>query len=153
VATLNGQTIAVVMDRLNAPDGSGNLHLDGSFVQMAEFEAPTFAEPVSALGDFIFAVNDRKFLDAMTYFHLDRFQNYVQTQLGMSNVANYSISVDPQGFNGADNSHYFSNKLAFGEGGIPDAADAMVILHEYGHAIQDNTNPGFDNPIAGTGEG
>ena len=45
--------------------------------------------------------------------------------------------------------------LAFGEGGIPDAADAMVILHEYGHAIQDNVNPGYGggNYSGGTSEG
>jgi zinc metalloprotease ZmpB len=153
VATLNGQTNAVVMDHLNAPDGSGNLHLDGTYVQMVEIESPTFAEPVSALGDFIFGVDNRNFLAGMTYFHVDRFQNYVQTRLGMTNVANYSISVDPQGFSGADNSHYFSNQMTFGEGGIPDAADAHVILHEYGHAIQDNVNPGFNNPVSGVGEG
>jgi zinc metalloprotease ZmpB len=29
----------------------------------------------------------------------------------------------------------------------------MVILHEYGHAIQDSSNPGFDNPVSGLGEG
>jgi zinc metalloprotease ZmpB len=153
VATLNGHTGAVVMDRLNPADGAGNLHLDGSFAQMSEIESPVFAEPVSSLGDFIFSVDNRNFLAAMTYFHIDRFQNYVQSDLGIANAANYAISIDPQGFNGADNSHYFSNQMTFGEGGIPDAADAMVILHEYGHAIQDNSNPGFDDPVSGVGEG
>jgi hypothetical protein len=36
LATLNGLTTAVVMERLNPPDGGGNLHLDGSFVNLAE---------------------------------------------------------------------------------------------------------------------
>lgn len=155
VATLNGLTSAVVMERLNAADSAGNLHLDGSFVQMQEIESPTFGEPVSGPGDFIFATNDRKFLAGMCYYHIDRFQQYVQINLGLSNIADFSIPVDPQGRSGADNSNYdpLGKNLAFGEGGIPDAADAHVILHEYGHAIQDNVNPGFSNPLDGTGEG
>jgi zinc metalloprotease ZmpB len=154
-ATLDGLTSAVVMDHLNPPDASGNLHLDGSHVQMAEIESPTFSEPVNSLGDFIFSSSDRNFLAGMCYFHIDRFQNYIRTELGMTNVAGFSIPVDPQGFGGADNSRYdpTGKNLAFGEGGIPDAADAMVTLHEYGHAIQDNVNPGFNNPISGVGEG
>ena len=153
ISILNGQTKDVVMDNLNPPDNAGNLHLDGPFAQIVELESPTFPEPVSPSGDFVFPVNNRNFLDAMTYFHVDRFQKYIQKELGLMNVANYSISIDPQGETGADNSHYFNKTLVFGEGGIPDAADAMVILHEYGHAIQDNSNPGFNNPVSGLGEG
>ncbi|MEZ4916786.1 MAG: hypothetical protein R2836_07345 [Chitinophagales bacterium] len=48
------------------------------------------------------------------------------------------ISVDTHGNNGADNS-FFSPatplRLIFGEGGVDDAEDADVIIHEYGHAI------------------
>ncbi len=162
-ATINAQRAAVAMPRL-VPAVAGNLHLDGSYVHMDEVESPTVAEPVSPTGDFNFSFDDTRFLDAMTYFHLDRFQDFVQTQLGMSNVLNLSIPVDPQGLSNADNSHYlppWSNpRIAFGGGAaitasnpVPDAADAMVVLHEYGHAIQDNVNHGFDNPLDGTGEG
>jgi hypothetical protein len=54
--------------------------------------------------------------------------------------------VDPHGLNGADISHYVPNAtgtgfIAFGEGGVDDAEDADIILHEYGHAIQDNQAP------------
>ncbi|KAK6530493.1 hypothetical protein TWF694_003843 [Orbilia ellipsospora] len=153
-STLDGFTQSFGIDHLDARDGSGNYHLDGAFVQMDEIEAPTFNEPTSTTGNFSFSTANRAFLDAMAYFHLDRFQNYIQTSLGMTNVANYSIKVDPQGLNGADNSHYIGGAITFGEGGgVPDAQDAMVILHEYGHAIQDNTNPGFNNPSSGVGEG
>jgi hypothetical protein len=154
VATLNLQQSTVALDRLDPPQ-NGSLRMDGQFVRMEDFEKPTFAEPASATGDFRYGYGDRNFLDAMVYFHIDRMQEYIQTVLGLTRVANFSIGVDPQGFNGDDNSHYLpsSHELAFGEGGIPDAADAMVILHEYGHAIQDNARPGFDNPVSGVGEG
>jgi len=45
--------------------------------------------------------------------------------------------------------------LRFGKGGVDDAEDAEVILHEYGHAIQDSQVAGFgEGPEAGgIGEG
>lgn len=161
--SINAQRFAVTVDRLDPPDGSGNLHLDGSFVHMGEIESPTVSEPVSPTGNFAFNFDDNGFLNAMAYFHIDRFQHYVQSTLNLTNVANFSIAVDPQGLSGADNSHYNSSNVSIDFGGgivpvpagnpVPDAADAMVVLHEYGHAIQDNVNPGFDNPVDGTGEG
>lgn len=154
IGTLDAQQVPVTLQRLNPPVG-GNLRLDGSYVRMEEFESPTFAEPLSPAGDFGFSSSNRHFLATMTYFHIDRFQDYIQTTLGLTNVANFSIPVDPQGLSGADNSHYdpVAKAVAFGEGGVPDAADAHVILHEYGHAIQDNVNPGFSNYSSGTSEG
>ncbi len=162
IATRDAQRAAVAVARLNPPDGAGNLHLAGPYVHMAELENPIHADPANAAGNFNFSSDDVNFLDAMAYFHLDRFQDYVQTDLGLNNVANYSIAIDPQGLNGADNSHYVSGVgISFGGGitpvpannPVPDAADAMVVLHEYGHAIQDNVRPGFNNPSSGVGEG
>src|SRR5262249_6371378 len=145
---------------LNPADGSGKLHLDGAYATMEELESPTQAEPTSAAGDFSFSWNDAHFLDAMAYYHIDRFQNYIQATLLLSNVANFAIPVDPQGLNGADNSHYVPGAnpyISYGStsGGnpVPDAADAMVVLHEYGHAIQDNVNSPFGIPGSGVGEG
>ena len=45
--------------------------------------------------------------------------------------------------------------IAFGTGGVDDAEDGEVIVHEYGHAIQDNQVPGFgETPQGGAmGEG
>jgi zinc metalloprotease ZmpB len=162
IATIDGQRVGVTIDRLNPPNG-GNLQLQGSYVTMEDFDSPNVAEPLSPGGNFSFSYADAKFLSTMAYFHIDRFQNYIQTVLGMNNVANFSIHVDAQAESGVDNSHYHpgAKNITYGGGiepppgsnPIPDAGDAMVILHEYGHAIQDNVNPGFDNPPAGTGEG
>jgi hypothetical protein len=148
-ATINGQRNAISVPRLDPPSG-GNLRLRGSYVRMQEEEAPTVADPANAAGTFDFNWDDNSFVDAMAYFYLDRFQDYVQATLALTNVANYSIPVDPQGFSGADNSHYVpggsgTGYVTFGGGlqpipssnPVPDAADAMVILHEFGHAIQD----------------
>ena len=53
------------------------------------------------------------------------------------------VKFDPSGLSGADNSHYLggSGQLAFGEGGVDDAEDADVIVHEFGHALSDHASP------------
>jgi Zn-dependent metalloprotease len=52
---------------------------------------------------------------------------------------------------GIDNSFSWDKKdlLRFGKGGVDDAEDAEVILHEYGHAVQDSqqTPFGFGNTV------
>jgi Fungalysin metallopeptidase (M36) len=146
---------------------NGNYYLHGNYVKMSEIESPGVKEPSEPSGNFIYSCKDRRFLSVMVYFHIDNFQNYLQSDLDLFNVCNLPIEVDPQGLakNGTavDNSHYVDPSdpdnpiarpyLAFGEGGVRDAEDAQVILHEYGHAIQDNCNPGFNNPRSGVGEG
>jgi Fungalysin metallopeptidase (M36) len=79
----------------------------------------------------------------MVYFHIDRVQRYLQ-QLGFTNVLNGPIKVNVVG-RADDNSDYspVTKALRFGTGGVDDAEDAEIILHEYGHAIQDNQVPGF----------
>jgi Zn-dependent metalloprotease len=93
--------------------------------------------------DFRFKRTDRAFKEVMVYFHIDRLQRHLQS-LGFNNVLNHPIPVNIDGQRD-DNSHYSpSDKdLTFGTGGVDDAEDAEIILHEYGHAIQDDQVPGF----------
>ena len=64
--------------------------------------------------------------------------------LGFTDANNRSIPVDVHYYT-ADNSFYSDadHALHFGDGGVDDAEDADVVLHEYGHSIQDNQVPGF----------
>jgi Zn-dependent metalloprotease len=105
--------------------------------------------------DFRFKRTDRAFKEVMVYFHIDRLQRHLQ-EMGFTNVLNYPIPVNIDG-QSDDNSHYSpSDKdLTFGTGGVDDAEDAEIILHEYGHAIQDNQVPGFGQSSEGgaMGEG
>ena len=93
--------------------------------------------------DFRFKRNNRAFKEVMVYFHIDRIQRYLQG-LGFKNVLNHPIPVNIDGQRD-DNSHYSPSdkNLTFGTGGVDDAEDAEIILHEYGHAIQDDQVPGF----------
>jgi Zn-dependent metalloprotease len=105
--------------------------------------------------DFRFMRTDRAFKEVMVYFHIDRIQRHLQ-ELGFKNVLNRPISANIDGQRD-DNSHYSPSDgdLTFGTGGVDDAEDAEIILHEYGHAIQDDQVPGFGSSDEGgaMGEG
>jgi hypothetical protein len=74
----------------------------------------------------------------MAYHHIDRTRAYLDS-LGLSR----GLRPEPQSVvaNGilADNSFYtpFDRRITLGSGGVDDGEDADVIIHEYGHAIQD----------------
>ena len=93
-----------------------------------------------------FAVNrhSNNFEFAMAYFHIDRNQRYIHS-LGIINW-DKAIRVDAHAIT-VDNSFYCGRPvgggyLAFGDGGVDDAEEADVLLHEYGHALQDNASNG-----------
>src|SRR6185369_15522529 len=153
--TINALRVPVTLERLDPADGKGKLHLDGAWVHMEDFAVPDFPEPTSGSGSFVFSATNRKFLDVMAYYHIDALQNYIQTDLDLAGVGDFSIEIDPQGENGSDLSQGTGTGITFGEGGIPDAADAMVIVHEYGHALQDTINPNsnLDDYSSGETEG
>jgi len=143
-AMLNGQRVRVTLERLDHAPADGRLRLDGAWVHMEDSFAPNVAEPTSPTGRFVFNATSQSFLDVMVYFHIDRFQNYLQTELGLLDVGSSSVKTDPQGESGAGGSSGTGDGLAFGNGGdgVPDASDAMIILHEYGHFLQDQTVEG-----------
>jgi hypothetical protein len=87
--------------------------------------------------------NDDRFEEATAYAAIDGTQSWFQA-LGVTNANNRPIPVDVHCIPD-DNSFYSSGDgaLHFGDGGVDDAEDADVIVHEYGHAVQDNQVPGW----------
>jgi Zn-dependent metalloprotease len=136
---------------VDLPGVDGNGHLDGPFVSTAN----TPDRIQRADGQFLFKRPDQAFKEVMVYFHIDRVQRYLQ-ELGFTNVLNKPIKVNIKGRTD-DNSDYspVTKALRFGIGGVDDAEDADIILHEYGHAIQDDQVPGFGASAEGgaMGEG
>jgi Zn-dependent metalloprotease len=122
---------------LNALDNTGLL--DGDFVSTRR----TANRVKKTNLKFQFKRGQRGFKEVMAYFHIDRVQRYIKS-LGFNNVLGRAIEVDVAG-EAEDNSAYstVTKSLAFGTGGVDDAEDAEIILHEYGHAIQDDQVPGF----------
>lgn len=125
--------------------------LDGAFVSTKR----TLKRVKKKDLNFSFTRKQRAFKEVMVYFHIDRVQRYIQS-LGFKNVLNRPIEVNIDGQRD-DNSHYSptTKSLTFGTGGVDDAEDAEIILHEYGHAVQDDQVSGWGETAEGgaMGEG
>ncbi len=140
-ATLNDERREVDVDNLDPPNDS-TFQLNGRWIETRDIESPDFDVPATGT-EFKFPASDRRFLSVNAYFWLDRLIDYLrQFNLPAFNdaVDAQRIAVDAQGVQGDDNSHFTTDLngrpyLAFGEGGVPDAADAHVVVHEYGHAL------------------
>jgi hypothetical protein len=140
VATLDSLRKRVDLENLNAPVG-GKYALSGTWVTSVDRESPRVPPPTTTT-DFEFSVKDRAFLSVMAYYWIDRFVVYLRG-LGIATLnaaMTKPMPVDAQGVQGDDQSYFVvtgtgSYYLAFGEGGVPDASDPHVVVHEYGHAV------------------
>ena len=121
-------------------DLKDNGMLDGPFVSTAT----TLNRVKRTNFQFLFDRQDRGFKEVMVYYHIDRVHRYIQ-ELGFNNIVNHPIEVNIDGRQD-DNSEYSpgTKSLTFGVGGVDDAEDAEIILHEYGHAILDDQYPILD---------
>jgi hypothetical protein len=89
---------------------------------------------------------DDKFEALMAYYHVNATQDYIQSLgfAGIDGINDESQKLLPDATKD-DNSFYlpFDDTITWGTGGVDDAEDADVIIHEYGHAIQDDQVNGF----------
>jgi subtilisin-like proprotein convertase family protein len=124
--------------------------LAGPHVKLVDRQAPNVAPP-DASSSLLFDRAADGFEDVNVYFHVDRTQRHLQSlgYTGARAVVAYPIEVDAHSANGSDNSFFLPSAtrategtLHFGEGGTDDAEDADLIVHEYGHAIQEWIAPG-----------
>jgi len=138
---------------------SGGLHqLKGPFAEVQDFESPFKGLFSQASNTFNFTRNADAFEAVNVYFHIDQSMRYINQTLGVPLMPfQYStgVQVDPHGLNGQDNAHYISStgRLAFGEGGVDDAEDLEVVLHELGHGIHDWATNGQISQQQGLSEG
>lgn len=123
---------------------AGKFHLKNNVFEMMEFSLP-FIEPTSSItNNFSFNRSHSSFEDVNAFYHLNNFHVYIK-ELGFDSLAPQKIIVDAHGNNGADNSYFVNSpspRLVFGDGGVDDAEDAAVVIHEYTHALSDFASPG-----------
>jgi hypothetical protein len=141
VAELNAER-----EQVNFPAyfDNGTFRLQNNYVLITEFSSPSTTPASSATPTFHYTRSQNEFEDVNAFYHLSNYKNYLNS-IGFTNLVNYQIHVDAHGFNGADQSAFTPTfnppRLTFGEGGVDDAEDADVIIHEYGHAISHSASP------------
>jgi hypothetical protein len=94
--------------------------------------------------------SNSRFEALMVYFQINRSQSYIQS-LGFSDSNPTPNGIDDRVQRATadafkrDNSYYSpgTRAIVYGSGGVDDAEDADVIVHEYGHALQDSSSPSF----------
>jgi hypothetical protein len=142
--------------QLSDLDGSGTL--SGTYAKVL---SETGKAATDTGGGFVYTRDKDQFEQVMGYYWITRAQLYIQSlgfgsTLPAVNKRQQLLRIDQFG---GDNSFYREGTgkltITLGKGGVDDAEDAEVIVHEYGHSVQDNQVPGFGTtPDAGAiGEG
>lgn len=131
-------------------------YLKGPYVDTTNTPNPAMCSNL----DFRCMREDDRFEEVMAYYHIHGVQSYIQS-LGFNNdkgILNRPIKVNAHG--GTDDQSYYDpspgkKDITYGDGGVDDGEDAEIIIHEYGHAIQDAIIPGFGQKSEGgaMGEG
>jgi hypothetical protein len=120
--------------------------LKSPYVNIVDLFAPNNPPAKKDTAFFNFTRSQQEFEEVNAFYHLSVFQSHMQ-DLGY-NLVDYAIDVDAHGLTG-DNSMFVSGaippRLLFGDGGVDDAEDADVILHEYGHAVMFSAAPGTNS--------
>lgn len=149
-ATIDAQRVTRTLRDLTLDAGTANHRLEGPFVRMQNFGAPVTVLPQEANQDaFTYSSGDERFEAVNVYYHVDTFQRYLQDGSqgpSITTARNSQIPCDPHEGSGPAFYSSIDKGLHFSNSGPcqPDRAeDAHVMLHEYGHAIQDDQVPGW----------
>ena len=134
-------------------DGSGTLTGD-----YANIRNETGNNAYSPTNEFLYGRSDDRFEQVMAYYWITEAQKYFQG-LGFGTTRR-PVNEESQDLRinqwGADNSYSWDKHdvIRLGKGGVDDAEDAEVILHEYGHATHDAQGVDLQGVEAGgIGEG
>lgn len=134
--------------------------LKSSYVEIKDFETPSYGLFTQATSDFNFTRNNDAFEAVNAFYQLDKSLRYINETLGIVCKPTLHAGVlwyDPSGLQSLDedNSHYVpsTDSLAFGAGCVDDAEDADVIWHELGHGLHDWMTGGSTAGTIGEGNG
>jgi len=131
-------------------DGSG--YLQGKW---AAIVSETGNRAYSPTNTFRYTRSQDEFEQVMAYYWITESQRYIQS-LGFGstrrpvNKTAQAVRINQWGVDNSFATDHPKNELRFGKGGVDDAEDAEVILHEYGHAIHFAQNFSFASVDAGS---
>jgi len=130
-------------------DGSGFLRGKWANV-VSETGNPAY----SPTNTFKYTRSQDEFEQVMAYYWVTESQEYIQslgfgTRYRGANDESQDVRINQLGYDNSFETDHPKDELRFGKGGVDDAEDAEVILHEYGHAIHVGQNFSFASEQAG----
>jgi hypothetical protein len=145
--------LARAYHRVTLTDLDGTGSLSGAYAKVISATGKAAADTGSG---FIYTRDQDQFEQTMAYYWVTQAQRYIQSlgfgsTLPAVNRRQQLLRINQYG---GDNSFYREGTgkltITLGKGGVDDAEDAEVIVHEYGHSVQDDQVPGFGStPDAG----
>ena len=146
----NYAALAAAYERKTLTDLDGSGTLTGAY---ARVESKTGAPARNTGSGFIYTRDQDQFEQVMGYYWVTKAQRYIQSlgfgsTLPAVNKRQQLLRINQFG---GDNSFYRNGTkkltITLGKGGVDDAEDAEVIIHEYGHSVQDDQVPGFGSTL------
>ena len=142
-AGLNQERRLVDM-RVEFNNGRFRLQREGLLIQ--DFLDPPNVVPAPVTPEFFFDRSQEEFEAVNAYYHITAIQDQV-IQLGYPDLIDMELVVDPHA--GFEDASWFTEgipaRLSFGRGGVDDAEDADVVVHEYLHALSFSASPGSNH--------
>lgn len=117
-----------------------SFRLENQYCFIKDINPPYAAPSVSKQNQFYFTRGKDGFKQCMAMYHIYLTKTYL-TSIGFGNHPNYRLKVDAT--SGYVDQSYFNpsdSTLHFGVGGVPDAEDADVVVHEYTHSVTQSIN-------------
>lgn len=108
------------------------------YIIIKDLESPSQTIFTSKSANFSFNRSQSEFREFNVLYHIETLRKYLKSiQIPLTNMP--AILADPTAYAGQDQSRFSYSmtdpSLYFGTGGVPDAEDADVIVHEYSHGI------------------
>lgn len=108
------------------------------YIIIKDIESPTQTIFTSTNPSFSFNRSQSQFREFNVLYHIESYRKYLKSiQIPLTDMQ--AILADPTAYAGQDQSRFsyssVNPSLYFGTGGVPDAEDADVIIHEYTHGI------------------
>jgi zinc metalloprotease ZmpB len=130
-------------------DGSGFLRGDWANI-VSETGNPAY----SPTNTFVYTRHQDEFEQVMAYYWITEAQKYIQslgfgTKFPPVNKESQDVRINQLGQDNSFETDHPKDEIRYGKGGVDDAEDAEVILHEYGHAIHDGSGFVFGSEEAG----
>lgn len=132
-ASLNGER---AIQSFRGTYDNGVFKLENNDIKIDEFSMPIVNPVTSTNGTFNYTRGQDGFEDVNAFFHMTEFKTYIDS-LGFTSIPGAQIGVDVHALSNSDQSYYSpaEKRIYMGEGGVDDAEDADVVIHEYCHSL------------------